>query len=214
METSDVETTLRSVNREIWDAIALRQDKLTGRKVSIPELQPMPEAVIESRFGTDFPVLRYLQTAIEVARQHELSDIAGKFSAVLDELRWSQNPSYNESNCAREFLDGYAYAAFSGPDAPIRCAVPRGGMFIMAPRLVYPGHNHEPREVYLVLTPGSQWRLDNGEWFDVEPGDLIYHDSWQIHSMRTGSEPLLAFAGWIEAGTRQSIGWNDQALPD
>ena len=78
---------------------------------------------------------------------------------------------------------------------------------IMGPGVTYPDHHHQPKEVYLVMTPGAQWRLDKGEWFDVSPGDLIYHNSWQMHSMRTTDEPLLAFAGWVETGNRLEIDW-------
>jgi len=60
-----------------------------------------------------------------------------------------------------------------------------------------------------VLTPGSQWCLDEGDWFDVDAGDLMFPDSWQMHAMRPGEQPLLAFAGWIEAGDRRAIGWSD-----
>ena len=63
------------------------------------------------------------------------------------------------------------------------------------------------REVYLVLTPGVQWRLDQGEWFDVAPGDLIYHHAWRMHAMRTADLPLFAFAGWVDAGRRVDIEW-------
>ena len=200
---------LLAANQMTWDAIASRRDKLQGRAISVPVIEPMQEASLESRFSDDFAVLSYLDQALSMAGDTELADVAAELASVVGELRWSQNPSYNESNCALEFLNGYAYAAFSGPDAPIRCSVPRGGLFLMAPELTYPGHNHEPREVYLILTPGAQWRLDDGDWFDVMPGDLIFHDSWQVHSMRTGKEPLLAFAGWIESGERKSIGWTE-----
>ena len=70
-----------------------------------------------------------------------------------------------------------------------------------------PHTTHEPQEVYLVLTPGSQWQLDQGEWFDVHAGDLVFHDRWQYHAMRTRDKPMLAFAGWIESGGRQHIDW-------
>ena len=44
-----------------------------------------------------------------------------------------------------------------------------------------PGYLPEPsarsQEFYLVLTPGSQWKLDDGDWFDVNAGDLILHDA-------------------------------------
>ena len=206
---TDFELALQQLNQLTWAAISARRDKLTGREVCVPAMQTLEEAIIESRFGDDFAVLEHLERAVEIASEHELAEIASGFESIVNQLRWSQNPAYDETNCAPEFLNGYAYAAFTGPDAPIRCSVPRGGLMIMAPNLTYPGHKHEPREAYLVLTPGSQWQLDEGEWFDVMPGDLIYHDSWQIHSMRTRGEPLLAFAGWVEAGTRQSVNWHE-----
>ena len=78
---------------------------------------------------------------------------------------------------------------------------------LMGPGVTYPGHRHAPREVYLLLTPGTQWRLDEGEWFPVQPGDLLVHEPWQWHAMRTGAEPMLAFAGWLEPGRRRDIGW-------
>ena len=83
-----------------------------------------------------------------------------------------------------------------------------GGLLLLGPGVVYPGHHHEPKEVYLVMTPGSQWCLDEGDWFDVAPGDLVFHDSWKMHAMRTRDKPLLAFAGWLDAGDRRGISWS------
>ena len=207
---SDFTQALRQLNGITWDAIASRRDKLTGQKVVVPPMQPLQQELIESRFSETFPVLDHLESALVLAGEHELAEIAQGFAAVVGELRWSQNPAYDETTCSRDLLDGYAYAAFTGPDAPIRCSVPRGGLMIMAPGLTYPGHHHEPREVYLVMTPGAQWQLDEGDWFDVQAGDMIFHDSWQTHSMRSGSEPFLAFVAWVESGIRQHVGWSDR----
>ena len=162
----------------------------------------------ESRFREDFPVLHHLAEALSLAARFELAEIAERFSRVMGNLRWSQNPNYDDDNSSRRFLDGYAYAGISGPDAPMLCTVPRGGLLLLGPGVVYPGHHHEPREVYLMLTPGSQWCLDEGDWFDVAPGDLVFHDSWQMHAMRTRDKPLLAFAGWLDAGDRRGISWS------
>ena len=76
---------------------------------------------------------------------------------------------------------------------------------LMGPDVIYPNHKHGPREFYLVLTPGSQWKLDDDEWFEVNPGDLILHEPWQMHAMKTSDKPLLAFAGWLERGDRKAI---------
>ena len=202
---------LEALNDLTWAAIAARRDVVGGRGIEKPAIVPGPRQDAESRFSEDFAVLAHLDEALALVSQTELAELAARFAAVMHLLRWSQNPNYTLQNSSRSFLDGYAYAGFSGPDAPLLCAAPRGGFVLLGPDVVYPGHHHEPREVYLVLTPGSQWCLDEGEWFDVGPGDLLYHDSWQMHAMRTGSKPLLAFAGWLETGDRRAIGWAAEA---
>lgn len=199
---------LDELNRLTWEAIAARPDRVNGRQVAMPEKIDCQRRDAESRFSDRFPVLDHLERALELTAQGPLAEIGERFSRVLDSLRWSQNPNYTEANSRRSFLDGYAYAGFSGPDAPLLCEVPRGGLVLLGPGVTYPGHHHQPREVYLVLTPGSQWRLDDGEWFDVDAGELLFHDSWQMHAMRTGDEPLLAFAGWLEVGDRRAIDWS------
>ena len=199
---------IEALNELVWAAIAARSDRVGGRRVAMPERVACERRDAESRFGESFAVLEHLDAALALTARGPLAEIGTGFARVMQYLRWSQNPNYTEANSSRSLLDGYAYAGFSGPDAPLLCAVPRGGLLLLGPGVEYPSHHHAPKEVYLVLTPGSQWRLDEREWFDVDAGDLIYHDSWQMHAMRTRDEPLLAFAGWLEAGDRRAIGWS------
>jgi hypothetical protein len=206
---TDLIAELDLLNQLTWAAIAERPDRMTGRRLTMPEKINCERRDAESRFSESFPVLDHLDAALALTAQGPLAEIGERFARVMDQLRWSQNPNYTDANSSRAFLDGYAYAGFSGPDAPLLCAVPRGGLVLLGPEVVYSAHHHAPKEVYLVMTPGSQWCLDEGEWFDVEAGDLIFHDSWQMHAMRTRAQPLLAFAGWIEAGDRRAIGWAD-----
>jgi len=204
--------TIRHLSELAWREVCTRSDKRTGEQVEMPATVAVESSaphVLESRFATDFPALRHLSTALGLAGATELLALVEQFAAVVEHLRWSQNPSYDESNCSSSFLEGYAYAAFSGPDGPVQCAAPRGGMMLMGPNVHYVDHRHAPREAYLVMTPGSQWRLDEGEWFDVVPGDLIVHDEWQMHAMRTRDLPLLAFAGWMMPGSRAAIELHD-----
>ncbi len=190
---------------QIWQAIAATRDITVGRHVTMPAILPTERRAHEARFSADFPVLHHLDAALTLARAHKLSALAEALAQAAPQLKWSQNSSYTDQNCSRNFLDGYAYAGLSGPDADLTWAAPRTGVMLMGPDVLYPGHNHEAREVYLILTPGTQWRLDGGDWFDVHPGDLIFHDSWQMHEMRSGPQPLLAAAAWIEDGDRASI---------
>ena len=209
----DTITELDALNQLTWAAIASSAVERIRRELAAAGVESFSVADFKERFGLTrkwaIPLLEHLDSALALTAQGPLAEIGERFARVLAQLRWSQNPNYTEANSSRVFLDGYAYAGFSGPDAPLLCAVPRGGLVLLGPGVEYPSHHHAPKEVYLVLTPGSQWCLDEGEWFDVEAGELIFHDSWQMHAMRTGEQPLLAFAGWMEIGDRRAIGWAD-----
>ena len=195
--------------RRIWQEIEATTDIVAGHVVPMPDIVEADPRPNEARFADSFPVLEHLATALELAAAHKLAGLAEALSGAVPHFRWSQNASYTECNCSRAFLDGYAYAGLSGPDASLVWAAPRTGVFLMAPDLIYPGHNHPAREIYLILTPGVEWRLDNGEWFEVQAGDLIFHDSWVLHEMRTHDAPMPAIAAWIEDGDRDAIQGGD-----
>lgn len=188
-----------------WVEVAARTDRHSGATARRPALAPLERERCESRFADDFPVLAHLDAALELARSGELAALGESLAAARDLLSWTQNAAYDEARVGRALLDSYAYACLSGPDGLQRCEVPLAGYMLLAPDFEYVDHRHAPREIYLVLTAGARWRLDGGEWFDVEPGELIVHHPWQLHAMRTGDRPLLAFAAWLEAGERRAI---------
>ncbi len=200
-----MQMTLEDLVDRSWAAAVARRDARSGATITRPATKPLRQPRRESRFGDAFPVLRHLDRALALARDHELADLAAALDVVRGELCWSQNAAYDEATVGRELLDGYAYAVLSAPDGPLPCEAPLCGYLMMAPGLLYRDHRHAPREIYLVLTPGTRWCLDGGDWFDATPGELIVHEPWQMHAMRTGDEPLLAFAAWLEPGNRTAI---------
>lgn len=198
-------TQLENLIDRAWLAVEARADVTRGQRVLRPPRKALRRPRTESRYRDDFAALEELARALELAERGELGELATAVREAADQFRWSQNASYDETTVSRELLDGYAYAPLSGPDCPIPCEVPLAGFLLMKSNTVYADHRHAPREVYLVMTPGARWCLDSGEWFEVNAGDLIFHDSWQMHAMRTGDEPLLAFAAWLEGGDRAAI---------
>ncbi len=188
-----------------WDAVLERRDRGSGAAVRRPDTEPLPERRLESRFDPELPVLACLDSALDLVQRHELAQLGAAMRAMADRLHWSQNPKYDLANVSQEFLDGYAYAGLAGPDCPLQCEVPRCGFLLLGPGVTYIDHQHAPREIYLIMTPGAQWRLDSGEWFDVDAGELILHAPWQMHAMRTAERPLLAFASWLDRGHRDEI---------
>lgn len=196
---------LETLIERSWAAVEARADRRSGATAGRPAVEALEHERSESRFGDDFPVLAHLDAALHLARSGELAALAESLAAARELLPWTQNASYDEARVGRSLLDSYAYACLSGPDGPQRCEVPLAGYMLIAPHFEYIDHRHAPREIYLVLTPGARWRVDSGEWFEVEPGELIVHEPWQMHATRTGDYPLLAFAAWLEAGERSAI---------
>lgn len=198
-----------ALHKLLWKSIEARPDRFGNRTIMEPDYVPVEEGYSDAKPGADFPVLKHLDQVLTIARAHEFKAIIDAFAAVSGEIMWSQNPRYTAEKGGLNLLNGYAYASLSGPESPIQCLSPRGGFLMMGPDVIYPSHNHAPREIYLVMTPGLEWRLDEGEWFDVHPGDLIFHAPWQMHAMRSGNQPVLAYAAWLEPGSREEIGWTD-----
>ncbi len=198
---------VKQVYNAFWRAACARRDRRTGVSLPLPHMVPNKGPTGESRLSPHFPAMDHLDLALELAGKGELRDLVHKLAEVRGSLVWSQNASYDRSNCDAAFLNGYAYGALSGPDGFIPCAAPRCGFLLLAPHVTYPAHNHGPIEIYMMLTPGGQWQLDGGEWFPVAPGELIYHGPWQLHGMRTTDHPMLAFAAWPHTGDRRAVKW-------
>ena len=207
-DRSDAE--FQALHQALWRLIGETPDKIGRQIVAQPGFVPVEDGYSDGRPGDDFPVLRHLDGVLNIARGHGFQDIADAFAAVSDRLPWSQNPRYTREGGQGDLLDGYAYASLSGPEGPIRCMAPRGGFYLMGPGVHYPAHNHAPREIYLMMTPGVEWSLDEGAWFPVNAGEMIYHAPWQMHAMRSGAAPALAYVAWLEPGSRLDIGWGDK----
>lgn len=196
---------LKRLIDDSWAAVEARSDRRSAATAIRPVLEPLERERVDSRPGDDFPVLAHLDAALRLAMTGEMALLTESLVAARDAIRWSQNAGYDEATVGRELLDNYAYACLSGPDCLQPCEAPLSGYILLGPNFEYPDHNHAPREVYLVLTPGAHWRLDSGDWFEVAPGDLIVHEPWQVHATRTGEQPFLAFVAWLERGERSAI---------
>jgi hypothetical protein len=159
-----------------------------------------PESPLEQ-----FPVSRYFETSIAAAEQRGLEKVSILIRQAANFLVWSQNAAYSEAKLGVHFMKNYIFGLLTGPGALFARDAPPSGFLLLGPQTEYPAHSHVPREIYLVLTPGAEWRLDGKKWFSVSPGEVIYHASSQIHAMRTQVTPMLAFAAWLDGGSRSAV---------
>jgi len=72
----------------------------------------------------------------------------------------------------------------------------------------YPEHEHEPQELYLILSGTAQWRHGGNEHYEsVGPGQSFYNSPFDRHGVRVADEPLLAlYVLWdfANAGTARA----------
>ena len=67
------------------------------------------------------------------------------------------------------------------------------GLLLVDKHESYPLHQHQPQELYIVLSGKAEWRYGGSENFrKLVPGDVIYNHSNDMHGVITHDEPLLA----------------------
>lgn len=190
-----------------WQEVAVRPDKLGGRSIKADWPLPQVSENVAKGESSGYAVLGHLEAAKQEARQSGFWGLIDVFEEAEPYLTWTQNQNYLESTPDHPFLSGYAFAMVAGPGGAIELTRPLCGYILFGPNVHYPPHHHAPREIYLPMAPGVTWQLDQGSWFDVDPGDLIFHDHWQVHAAKSGDTPALAFAAWLDEGDRSGVQW-------
>jgi hypothetical protein len=107
--------------------------------------------------------------------------------ALADDLPWYQRPVANNPS----FMAGHVNAQIIGPEGlEVRHDL-IVGVTLMRPDVDYPNHQHQPEEIYLVLSDG-RWRQANGNWHTPGLGGLVYNPSDVMHGMKSVNTPLIA----------------------
>jgi hypothetical protein len=129
------------------------------------------------------PQIKQANAMLPVHCQHMVNSVL----ALADDLPWYQrsvagNPS---------FMAGHVNAQIIGPEGLETRHDLIVGVTLMRPDVDYPDHQHEPEEIYLVLSEG-RWRQAKGNWHTPGPGGLVYNPSDVMHGMKSMGAPLFA----------------------
>ena len=134
--------------------------------------------------------------------EYQSNNLPGKYkkmvqcmAALSDHLPWYQRPVLNND----QFMAGHVNAQIIGPEGLDVRQDLIVGVTLMRPGLDYPDHQHEPQELYLVLSDG-RWRqgIDKGssknmgDWHTPGLGGLVYNKSNVMHGMKSVATPLIA----------------------
>ena len=150
-----------------------------------------PAAVAPQRLA----VCSELTTALAEAAMAAppMPEIALAFAAIEPQLAWWRRDTADPADS--RFYNGHANASIVGPSGSLEERDDVWlGVSLMAPRVLYPVHDHPPEEVYLALTSGHWWNAGM-DWSEPGPGGTIYNPPGIAHAMRSGAKPLLAL--WL-----------------
>lgn len=146
---------------------------------------------------------------LEAAAAQGCASEAGPFLEALArsgrELSWNVPYPHSAGEPDMDaFRANYSFAgligntrSFLGEMTVLGSKAAFAGVTLQAPETLYPSHVHRAVEVYYVLAGRAAWQRGGGEFVERPPGSFILHGGGVRHAMRTGPEPLLAIAIWV-----------------
>jgi len=86
------------------------------------------------------------------------------------------------------------------------------GLFLLAPGISYPSHQHGALEIYFVVS--GQLTLQHGRTaapFKLGPGEWSITPSNRVHALKTSEEPCLLIYAWVGDLTAPNWWWEQDA---
>ena len=194
-QPQSVQPTLASLRQHLWALLKpmdhmeaeglLTLDKVRERLGTMGEVDlqvhranPLSEVLQQ---------LCHTHAVAPLALSEHCQNIVHTVFALAPVLPWYQRPVANNA----DFMAGHCNAQIIGPQGLEVRQDLIVGVTLMRPNIVYPEHQHEPEEVYLVLGKG-RWRQGKGDWHTPNLGSLVYNHSNVMHSMKSLDQPLIA----------------------
>lgn len=150
-------------------------------------------------------------------------ELAGAVRLLAESVRWYQ--IFEGEGIEPSLAVGLVAGQLAGQVGLVGSKTIRTGLFLLAPHLHYPLHQHGALELYYVVS--GRLTLHYGTTaapFDVEPGRFSVTPSNVVHALTTHDAPCLVIYAWIgevespnwwwvpgEAGGWERVCWERQA---
>jgi hypothetical protein len=181
-----------SAPRPAVDALTARFVAALGRRGAMAEMMAVaslggPPQLVDD--PPDLPVLAHLDDALARVADEVDGQLRAAVALVAARAAWTRTASYASDTA---LFAGYAHAALRG-SADDDVVV---GLVLLGPGVHYRAHHHPAEEYYFPLG-GIRWDHGDG-WVDEPAGELIHHEPWQPHAMRTDDRPVLLAYLWFD----------------
>ena len=155
---------------------------------------------IESNY---LPTADFLGAAIANTDQ-QTHALVETFERHKSRLHWEQSYKKEDGVVPDAMLEGYAFAEIIGKRGPFVSESIRAGIGVWGPDIVYPRHQHQAEEVYVVLAGAAEFKIGAAEETRCSAGDVVYVESNEPHGFRTTDQSLVIYYLWQAGDLRQT----------
>lgn len=148
------------------------------------------------------PAANLLQAAIANGNP-QTRDLMDTFARHKDRLYWEQSYKKEDDVVSDAMLAAYGFAEIIGKRGPFVSKRIRSGLGIYGADIVYPRHQHQAEEIYIILAGSAQFRIGEAEAVRQSVGDVIYVESNTPHGFRTNDKSLVIYYLWQAGDLRQ-----------
>lgn len=118
--------------------------------------------------------------------------------AIAPYAEWRH--TYTEAEVGGDFLNRFGWFELAGPDGHFITHQTRMTVGYWGPNLYYDWHQHEPEELYSVVSGQAVFRVRDQTDETLSAGGTRLHASQQPHALETRDHPVLTFVLWRGAG--------------
>ncbi|MEM7563824.1 MAG: dimethylsulfonioproprionate lyase family protein [Pseudomonadota bacterium] len=154
---------------------------------------------VEPRF---LPAAESLSLAIPNALD-TLRPLIELFDHYKHSLYWEQSYTRQDGYFPDEMLDYYGFAEIIGARGPFVSEKLRAGVGIYPPGAIYPRHQHQAEEIYILLAGSATYEIGDREKELHHPGDVIFIESNTPHGFVNGDEAIIVYYLWQAGDLRQ-----------
>ena len=134
------------------------------------------------------------------------SPLASALGPFMDALDWYQ--IFEGDDIPPRLASGLMAAQIIGGRGPLKSGDLLFGMFLLAPHVTYPLHQHAALEIYCVLSGAVSIRHGRAKpAMTIAPGGHSITPPHQVHELRTGEEACLITYAWTGDMTGENWWW-------
>ena len=192
------------MSRELFDQALQAARAFHAANPALSGFQPWPDDITwAGRASVPAPCMDLVQTqAGDTACTHshaaETLALQQAITALVPHVEWRL--TYTEEEVGADFLRRFGWFELVGPTGHFHSTQTRMTVGYWGDGLYYPWHEHEPEELYSILSGRAEFAAEGEDTLTLRPGDTRLHASLQPHAMTTSDQPILCFVLWRGEG--------------